>query len=67
MKKIGKRKKGEMSQNAAAYQLKSYCMGMNQLINLTKMKDAAKPFEQFELIDRMKSALGLQFQLWRNI
>jgi hypothetical protein len=45
------------AQKAVAYQLKSYCMRMNQLIDLSKMKDSTASLEQSELMERMKGTI----------
>ena len=47
------------AQKAVAYQLKSYCMGMNQLIDLSKVNTATQTLEQFELVQRMKNTIGI--------
>jgi hypothetical protein len=47
------------SKKAVAYQLKRYCMGMNQLIDLSKMKDATASLKQSELLERMKATIGV--------
>jgi hypothetical protein len=47
------------AQKSVAYQLKSICMGMNQLIDLSKMNGTAQSLEQFELIQRMRSTIGV--------
>jgi hypothetical protein len=46
------------SQKAAAYQLKSYCLGMNQLLELSGKDTANFSDEQNDLMARMKSTLG---------
>jgi hypothetical protein len=46
------------SQKAAAYQLKSYCLGMNQLMELSGKNTANLNDEQNDLMARMKSTLG---------
>jgi hypothetical protein len=46
------------SQKAAAYQLKSYCLGMNQLMELSGKNTANLSDEQNDLMARMKSTLG---------
>jgi hypothetical protein len=46
------------SQKAVAYQLKSYCLGMNQLMELSGKNTANFSDEQNDLMARMKSTLG---------
>ncbi len=43
------------SQKAASYQLKSYCLGMNQLMELSEKSTATLNSEQKKLMARMKS------------
>jgi hypothetical protein len=47
------------SQKAAAYQLKSYCLGMNQLMDLSGKSTDTLNEEQTILIKRMKSTIGM--------
>jgi hypothetical protein len=47
------------SQKAAAYQLKSYCLGMNQLMDLSWKSTDTLNEEQNILIMRMKSTIGM--------
>lgn len=47
------------SQKAASYQLKSYCLGMNQLMELSEKSTATLNSEQKKLMARMKSTLGV--------
>lgn len=47
------------AQKAVAYQLKSYCMGMDNITDPQKMKKAPTFLEQFEPIERMKSTIGV--------
>jgi hypothetical protein len=46
------------SQKAAAYQLKSYCLGMNQLMDLSNRPTSSLTSEQNELMARMKNTIG---------
>jgi hypothetical protein len=48
------------SQKAAAYQLKSYCLGMNQLMDLSEKSTDTLNEEQTILIKRMKSSIGME-------
>ncbi len=47
------------AQKAVRVQLKSYCMGMKQLMSLKKYKDASGEDEELALIERMKSTIGV--------
>jgi hypothetical protein len=48
------------TQQAVRVQLKSYCMGMKQLMSLKKYKDAyGEDEEQLQLIERMESTIGV--------
>ncbi len=47
------------SEKAASYQLKSYCLGMNQLMELSEKSTATLNSEQKKLMARMKSTLGV--------
>ena len=49
-----------VTQKAVRVQLKSYCMGMKQLISLKKYKESsANNVEQHQLLERMKSTIGV--------
>ncbi len=45
------------SQKASAYQLKSYCLGMNQLMDLSNRRTGNLTSEQNELMTRMKNTI----------
>jgi hypothetical protein len=48
------------TQKAVRVQLKSYCMGMKQLMSLNKYKESsANDVEQHQLLERMKSTIGV--------
>ena len=47
------------SQKAAAYRLKSYCLGMNQLMDLSNRRTGSLTSEQNELMSRIKNAFGV--------
>jgi hypothetical protein len=47
------------SQKVAAYQLRSYCLGMNQLMDLNKRRTEKITSEQKELMARMKNTIGV--------
>ncbi len=47
------------SQKAAAYQLKSYCLGMNQLTDLSNRRTRTLTPEQNELMGKMKNTIGV--------
>jgi hypothetical protein len=48
----------QKSQKAAACQLKSYCLGMNQLMELSQKSAGTLTSDQSELIPRMRNTIG---------